>query len=67
MKNEKLQLLIFTFIVDLILIRFGVVMGTLADESLQFDSRFDLFMLLAAFLLTCFVQIRILIWKPKSR
>jgi ABC-type sugar transport system permease subunit len=49
----------YTFIIDVLLLRYGVILGTLADENIAFRANFDTVFLLITFLTTCALQIYI--------
>ncbi len=58
--QSKTGLLLFTLIIDLLLFRFGVILGTLADESQTYNTQFDTVFLLVVFFLTLLLQIKLL-------
>jgi hypothetical protein len=50
-------IVLFTFIVDTLLFRFILVVGTLADETQSYTAQFDVIFGLIVFLITTVIQL----------
>lgn len=50
-------IILFTFVVDALLFRFALVVGTLADEAQSYAAQFDVIFGLVVFLITTTIQL----------
>jgi hypothetical protein len=57
MKKLYIIFLTYSILIDIILLRYGKVLGTLADESREFQSNVDTIILFSMFILTLILQI----------